>query len=74
VGQRFAVLLALYGLARFVNEWFRGDARRGWAIDEVLTNGQLTSIFMVLGALLVTIIGVRSRTLPRPNKLRAPQG
>lgn len=50
VGQRFALLLALYGVARFGNELLRGDGRRGWAVEGLLTNGQLTSILMLGGA------------------------
>lgn len=49
VGQRTALLFSLYGVFRFVNEFFRNDDRGTFA-GTGLTNGQATSVVMLLAA------------------------
>lgn len=46
-GQLFLTYIILYGIGRFVIEYFRGDEARGYVIENVLSNSQLISIFMV---------------------------
>lgn len=62
VGQRFALLMLLYGTARFGNEFLRGDVRRGFAVEGLLTNGQLTSMFMIGGGVFLWWLA-RKRTI-----------
>lgn len=52
-GQLILTLLTIYPLLRSVNEMFRGDPGRGWAIDGVLSNAQAISI----GVAIVAAIG-----------------
>ena len=48
-----------YGTFRYINEFIRDDAERGWAVEGVLTNAQAT------GLVLITISVVAFRTLRR---------
>ncbi len=47
VGQRFALLLLTYPVARFLNELLRGDPARGYVLGGLVTNAQLTSLVLV---------------------------
>lgn len=47
-GQVIAAYLILYGVVRFVIEFFRGDMDRGFVIPDVLSMSQVVSIGMVL--------------------------
>lgn len=47
-GQVVATYLILYGVARFVIEFFRGDMDRGFVIPDVISVSQLVSIFMIV--------------------------
>jgi len=55
-GQRTAMLFALYGGSRFVNEFFRAD-NRGTVFGSALTNGQATSLVMLVGAAVIWWVG-----------------
>ncbi len=55
-GQRFAMLLALYGSFRFVNELFRSD-NRGSFLGTSLSNGQGTALLFLVAAAVVVAIG-----------------
>ena len=48
-GQIIGLYLFLYGIERFVIEFFRGDTGRGEVFGGALSATQLISIFMVLG-------------------------
>ncbi|MBM4392673.1 MAG: prolipoprotein diacylglyceryl transferase [Deltaproteobacteria bacterium] len=48
-GQRFALLLLTYPVARLLNELLRGDPARGYVIGGLVTNAQATSMLLVAG-------------------------
>ena len=48
-GQLFFVYLILYSLGRSVIEIFRGDLRRGFVIEGLLSHSQFISIIIILG-------------------------
>jgi phosphatidylglycerol:prolipoprotein diacylglycerol transferase len=47
-GRVFATYLVLYGIGRFVLEWTRGDAARGFVLGGALSTSQLISLGLVL--------------------------
>jgi phosphatidylglycerol:prolipoprotein diacylglycerol transferase len=47
-GQVFGTYAFVYGIARFVLEFYRGDPGRGSVFGGALTLTQLISVFMVL--------------------------
>ena len=62
-GQLILTLLTAYPLLRSVNELFRGDPGRGWAIDGVLSNAQAISIVIaVLAAIGWVVLLKRQRS------------
>ncbi|MFQ5927950.1 MAG: prolipoprotein diacylglyceryl transferase [Terriglobia bacterium] len=62
-GQIFAAFLFLYGSARFLLEFFRGDPRGGTVLGGSLTTPQALSLVMVVAALLFAWY---QRRLPQP--------
>ncbi len=50
-GQLFMIYLILYAVGRGVIEIFRGDLRRGFIIEDVLSHSQFISIFIIAFAL-----------------------
>ncbi len=50
-GQVFLVYLVLYATGRFVLEYFRGDASRGFVWDGYLSNAQLISLVLIVAVL-----------------------
>ena len=50
-GQLFLIYIMLYAIGRAVIEVFRGDIRRGFIIDDVLSHSQLISLLMVVAVL-----------------------
>ncbi len=50
-GQLFMMYLVLYAVGRGVIEIFRGDLRRGFLIEDVLSHSQFISIFIIAFAL-----------------------
>ena len=52
-GQVALAYVVLYGVARFVIEFYRGDVVRGSILDGALSTSQFIAILMVLGAALV---------------------
>jgi len=52
-GQVALAYVILYAIARFVIEFYRGDAARGAILDGALSTSQVIAIVMVLGAALV---------------------
>ena len=65
-GQLFLVYIALYAMGRAVIEIFRGDIRRGFIIEDVLSHSQLISLLMVGGVLYFYIR--LSKRAPKLNK------
>lgn len=51
-GQLFLVYIMLYATGRIFVEIFRGDERRGFIIDNVLSHSQLISLFIIAAAAL----------------------
>ena len=47
-GEGLFLFVVLYAIARSINETFRADAERGYMIEGVLTNGQGTSLILVV--------------------------
>lgn len=54
-GQLFMLYLMLYAIARSILEVFRGDLDRGFIIDGILSNSQLISLLIFVGALIFYI-------------------
>jgi phosphatidylglycerol:prolipoprotein diacylglycerol transferase len=50
-GQLFFIYVMSYAFGRSVIEIFRGDGRRGFVIEDVLSHSQFISIFVITGAL-----------------------
>lgn len=46
-GQLFFIYIILYALGRSVNEIFRGDLRRGFIIDGLLSHSQFISLLLI---------------------------
>ena len=58
----FATYLIAYGGGRFLLEWTRGDAARGFVLSGALSTSQLIALAMiVLGAALHSAIARRRR-------------
>ncbi|MFY0605466.1 MAG: prolipoprotein diacylglyceryl transferase [Cyclobacteriaceae bacterium] len=49
-GQLFMVYIILYAIGRSVIEVFRGDVRRGFIIEDVLSHSQFISLLVIAGA------------------------
>lgn len=47
-GQVFVVYIILYAVGRSIIEIFRGDIRRGFIIDDVLSHSQFISLLLIL--------------------------
>ena len=47
-GRVFATYLMLYGVGRFLLEWTRGDAVRGFVLGGVLSTSQLISVALII--------------------------
>jgi phosphatidylglycerol---prolipoprotein diacylglyceryl transferase len=52
-GQIFGSYLILYGIVRFVVEFFRGDLERGYVLQSLLSISQLMSLVIVAFGLLI---------------------
>jgi len=50
-GQLFMIYLMLYAVGRAVIEIYRGDLRRGFIIEDVLSHSQFISVFIIAFAL-----------------------
>jgi phosphatidylglycerol:prolipoprotein diacylglycerol transferase len=46
-GQLFFIYLILYSIGRSINEIFRGDVRRGFVIEDILSHSQFISIIII---------------------------
>ncbi|HEV2350970.1 MAG TPA: prolipoprotein diacylglyceryl transferase [Terriglobia bacterium] len=49
-GQIFVIYLALYGVARFLIEFLRGDEDRGFVFNHLLSTSQFIAIIALVGA------------------------
>jgi phosphatidylglycerol---prolipoprotein diacylglyceryl transferase len=68
-GQVILAYTMLYAMARFVLEYFRGDADRGFVFDGALSTSQLIGIIMF--ALSLILLAARHRV--RPHRAGAPR-
>ncbi len=50
-GRLFFVYIILYAAGRSINEIFRGDLRRGFIIDDVLSHSQFISLLLIIGTI-----------------------
>jgi len=50
-GRVFGAYLVLYGAVRFLLEWTRGDAVRGFVFHDLLSTSQFISVLMVAGGI-----------------------
>ena len=62
-GQVALAYVALYAIARFVIEFFRGDAARGSLFNGYLSTSQFIAILMLLGAALVVPYAYKKQRL-----------
>ena len=66
-GQVALSYVVLYAVARFVIEFFRGDAARGTVFGGALSTSQFIAVLMILGAALVFPYNLkRHRVTPEP--------
>jgi phosphatidylglycerol:prolipoprotein diacylglycerol transferase len=63
-GQIFGTYLFLYGIARYLLEFLRGDADRGSVFNGLMTTTQLLSIFMVIAGGLLYLRMPRRQAQP----------
>jgi phosphatidylglycerol:prolipoprotein diacylglycerol transferase len=61
-GSVFSTYLILYGIGRFLLEWTRGDAIRGFVLGGALSTSQLISIALVLSGVGLRVWIRRHRT------------
>jgi phosphatidylglycerol:prolipoprotein diacylglycerol transferase len=54
-GQLFFVYIILYATGRSITEMFRGDLRRGFIIEDLLSHSQFISIVLII----ITILAYR---------------
>lgn len=54
-GQLFLTYLMLYGVGRFILEFFRGDAERGFVLGNHLSHSQLIAICMTVIVLVIFV-------------------
>lgn len=54
-GQLFMLYIILYGVGRSITEVFRGDIRRGFIIEGILSHSQLISLVMIALVLLIYV-------------------
>ncbi|PIE89382.1 MAG: prolipoprotein diacylglyceryl transferase [Acidobacteria bacterium] len=52
-GQIAALFMLLYGIVRFIEEFFRGDTGRGLWFNDTISTSQIIAIGMILAAILI---------------------
>jgi phosphatidylglycerol---prolipoprotein diacylglyceryl transferase len=65
-GQMFLLYLILYGVGRFMLEYIRGDAGRGFIVDELISHSQFIALCIM------AVAGVVYLRWYRTNKITAP--
>jgi phosphatidylglycerol---prolipoprotein diacylglyceryl transferase len=70
-GQLFLTYLICYGVGRFVLEFFRGDAGRGYLIQDVVTHSQAIAIVIVAVSAVAYIRWMKRNSGVLQNKKRA---
>lgn len=55
-GQLFFIYIIMYSVGRGIIEIFRGDVRRGFIIDDILSHSQLISLVIIAATVIVMII------------------
>lgn len=62
-GQLFFIYIIMYAVGRGFIEIFRGDIRRGFIIDGILSHSQLISLIIIAGAVVMMFIFKKKNTL-----------
>ena len=66
-GQLFMMYLMLYAVGRGFIEIFRGDLRRGFLIEDILSHSQLISLFIIGFALwMYRLLGGKAHSFKKP--------
>jgi phosphatidylglycerol:prolipoprotein diacylglycerol transferase len=65
-GQVALAYVVLYGIARFVIEFYRGDVVRGAMFDGALSTSQFIAILMILGAALIAPLAYKKHRVAAP--------
>ena len=71
-GQVTLAYVILYAVARFVIEFYRGDAVRGTVFGGWLSTSQFIALLMVLAAAVAPALPWPSGTASRPRRSPAP--
>jgi phosphatidylglycerol:prolipoprotein diacylglycerol transferase len=66
-GQVVLSYVALYAVARFVVELFRGDASRGMVFDGLLSTSQFLSLILLVAVAIVAPAVYRRQAIPRAS-------
>jgi phosphatidylglycerol:prolipoprotein diacylglycerol transferase len=73
-GEVILAYTILYGVARFVLEFFRGDADRGFIFGGLLSTSQFIAVILVPAAMVLWLLRRRTaRRTPRTVRKSAPQ-
>ncbi len=64
-GRLFFVYIVLYATGRSITEIFRGDIRRGFIIDGVLSHSQLISILLILSTIAAYFLLKKKQPQPK---------
>jgi phosphatidylglycerol---prolipoprotein diacylglyceryl transferase len=72
-GQVVLSYVALYAVARFVVELYRGDASRGTVFDGLLSTSQLVSVLLLIGVVVVAPAVFRKQAVPSDARTKRDQ-
>jgi len=75
-GQTLALYLGLYGVLRFVLEYFRGDSGRGFLVPDLVSTSQAISLALIPAAVAVWAWSRRQpvRPFPSPGSVSSGHG
>lgn len=63
-GQLFLIYLLLYGIGRFVLEYFRGDRERGFIVEDYISHSQFIALLIIgIAASLYVVWNKKNRVL-----------
>ena len=63
MGQLFLLYLMLYAFGRFVIEYFRGDLKRGFVVEDIISHSQLIALVVFVTVLIIYIRKYRQASL-----------
>lgn len=67
-GQLFLLYLILYGIGRFVLEYFRGDIARGFVIEDYLSHSQLIALLVIAGTIVFYYRWAKNNKVIKPKE------